>query len=482
MRLFKDNTNKQIFLSVVLFFAVMAIYIEINILFSKFNINDIDITDSRVYSITEESIDKISRIDKNVEIKLVDFDDYLKYTTINDAVNLIKQYSNINNNIKISTSNSMDIQEQKYPYIVICYDENEKKISIDDLFLYKYSTDTCSDEEYYISEEVITNQLMSILNNQPKKVYFYLEKSVYTEVYFSTIVKRIQNLGNEVDYLKLSEDNSIPEDCKCIIIPPITEDISEEEKNTIEGYIENGGNIMFLEESKSLLGAETPNIEHIMNLYGFSVSDGVVIKGDDIVNNDIGTIYAALNTEGNVLKSLNNKSKMMLKDSGIVNLQNDEELKKLGIQYEIIASAGENTYLRRDMEQTSKKIVDGDEPVQGSIIGLSVNRKFGENESKAIVYASSLFSTDQPIGIQDKVTNKNVGVELVYTDDNEEVLANSIKYLTENEDTIILRKKHYNTIPSISILKDGITLKLMFVLPMIVLFTGYIVWRRRKNR
>ena len=49
-------------------------------------------------------------------------------------------------------------------------------------------------------------------------------------------------------------------------------------------------------------------------------------------------------------------------------------------------------------------------------------------------------------------------------------------------DAIYSIKNKYNYIPSGNILTDNITLKIMFVIPMIILIIGYAVWRHRKNK
>ena len=92
MKIFKDKNKKQSILSVILFLVIIALYLEINILLNKINIKDIDFTDSKLYSITNESKEKISKIDKDIEINLINFDNYSSYRPIEDVVNLIKEY------------------------------------------------------------------------------------------------------------------------------------------------------------------------------------------------------------------------------------------------------------------------------------------------------------------------------------------------------------------------------------------------------
>lgn len=486
MKLFKEKTSKQALLSVLLFIVIIALYIEINVLVDKINIKDIDLTESKLYSISEESKAKILNINQNVEIKLVDFDEYMGYVSINDAVRIINQYHDINDKITIkeTVSDNADITKSKYPYISISCGNKNTEIIVDDLFLYKYSTDTCTDEEYYIAEEVLTNLIVNVTKENTEKVYLYTEKIAYSDEskYIATLTNRIKNLGNDIDILELAKKLEVPEDCNCIIIPPLSEDFSEEEKASIVRFIQKGGNIMFLQESKSLANYETPNLDYIMGLYGFNISNGVIMGKNNIIQNNPGFITANINTNNDVYKTVNSKSKLCVIDAGKINIENNEKLQELGVKHQILASAPQDSYIRTDMNNTSKEVSEDDKAEENAILGLCAIKKIGENQSKAIVYSNSLFATDQAILVQDIVTNKNVPVELICINDNEEIIANSIKYITENSDTIINRKKHFDSVPSVSLLKDGITLKLIFVIPMIIVIIGYVVWRHRKNK
>lgn len=495
MKIFKDKRSKQAMLSVLLFIVVIAFYIELNILISKINIPDIDVTDAKIYSLTEESKSKLSGIDKDIKIQLVNFDNYENYVIIDDVIRLIKQYEEISNKITVEsiTVDGADESISKYPYIIITSETKEDIILLDYLVSYKYNTDYGYEEEFYISEEVLTNSIINVTKNNTDKVYFYLEKSVYKNgTLFTSIINRLDSMGVEVKLLELSTNLSVPQDCKCIIIPPLGQqllgeeetsaDISNEEKDALVEYIKNGGNIMFLQESKSLMNLENPNLDYLMSLYGFSISDGLIIEKENKIQNNPGNIYANINFNNNVFKSLNRKSKLSMFEASKINLESEEKLKELGVTYQILATGSETAYLRRDMENSNADICDSDEPANGAILGLCAEKTIDGVTSKAIIYSNSVFAVNSPVYLKDSISNKNIGVEMILIDDNEEVVSNSIRYLINNNDIIMNKKVHYNLIPSSNLLMDGITLKIIFIIPMIIIFIGYFVWRHRKNK
>lgn len=479
----KKSAKKSIY-TFLIFLVIIALYFEINVLVKKLNIKDIDITDEKLYSITNESKEKIANINKAVNIKLVNFEYYMDYANISDAVNLINMYKEINSNITIESTKTDD---DTYPYFTVTCEGNSKSISLDDLFLYKYSTKTYAEEEYYLSEETVTNAILSVASEENKNIYFYLEKSIYPESYLSssTFIKRVAGVGNNVKYLELSTTDAIPEDCNCLVIPPLNEDITEQEKNIINNYINNGGNIMLLEESKSLLTTGTPNFDSIMALYGFKIADGVIMEpsSENIVNNAPGFIYANLNLDNDVYKTLDQNSRLCLIDTGRIVFENEETLNNLNISYKVLAQASNEAFSRTDFTISNIEKQESEESVPNAILAAEVEKKINDNTtSKLIVYSNSIFAIDQKVLIVDPITETRESIDMIYFDDNEEVLLNSIKYLSENNNSVLIRKQHYDTIPTIGLLQDNMNIQIMFGLPMIIIVAGYIVWRVRRNK
>lgn len=479
----KKSVKKSVF-TLVLFLVIIALYFEINVLIEKLNVKNIDITDERLYSITDESKAKIANINKSINIKLVNFEYYMDLDNISDAVNLINMYKEINGNITVESTKTDD---DTYPYLTVTCDGNSKNVSLDDLFLYKYSTETYAEEEYYLTEEVITNAILSVSSEENKNVYFYLEKSIYPETYLSstTLVSSIKKIGNNVKYLELSKLEMIPEDCNCLVIPPLSEDISEQEKNVIINYINNGGNIMLLEESKSLLTVETPNFDSVMALYGLKIAEGIVMEpsSENIVNDAPGFIYANLNLDNDVYKTLDEDSRLCLIDAGRIIFESQDTLNNLNVSYKILAQASAEAYSRTDFTISNLEKQESEESTPNAILAAEVEKKINDNtSSKLIVYANSIFSINQKVLIVDPITEARSSIDMIYFDDNEEIILNSIKYLSENDNSVLIRKQHYDTIPTIDLLQNNMNIQIMFGLPMLIIIAGYIVWRVRRNK
>ena len=150
--------------------------------------------------------------------------------------------------------------------------------------------------------------------------------------------------------------------------------------------------------------------------------------------------------------------------------------------HQVIIKCGEDAFIRKDLSNSNISKSNGDIEAKDVAIGVLAEKKMGENTSKAIIYSSSVFMTNNPVALTDSITNKKLAVETIILDNNSELTADTISTLIDSDEIEFKNKSKYNMVPSINILLDGITLKIIFIIPMIILIIGYFVWRYRKNK
>ena len=461
---------KQTGLTTLLVLVIIAAYFEINVLISKTNFKSIDVTAKHVYSITDETKEKLKDIPKEVKIQLVNFENYSTTSTYADVENIIDQYKNINN---INIEKILDEDIAKYT-IIVTYNNNQEELNINDLYGYKFLTDTYYYESLDLCEEKITNTILDLINNSENNVYCYITHSAYNSAYIDTI----SNNYNNIKFITLEDDIKMIEHCKCLIIPAIIEDISENEKNVIINYINNGGNILLLQESKSLITEEMPNFTEIMNLYGVNITEGVVLESDSekMIKNKPGYILADYNVG-------NDSGNICMIEPGVISFSDNETLERLGVKYNVIAKASDTAFLRTDMTVHDYSMTDSDSKLENAILGAEITKNISEDTvSKMIIYSNSIFATDQTITINDILTNETLKVPAISINDNEKAIVNSINYLINNDNRVFIRKNSLESIPTLKFIQSSICVQTIFVIPMIIIIIGYIVWRIRKSK
>lgn len=257
------------------------------------------------------------------------------------------------------------------------------------------------------------------------------------------------------------------------------EDISSVEKEYIVNYINNGGKILLLEDA-NVLNKNLPNYQSILDLYGISVSSGVLMEqsADKMVYNKPGFIITETSQNTSLTQKLNMKLNMCLIDAGKINFKSQEELKNLNVEYETIASASETAFLRNNLSITDTKKVSNDEDASGAIVGAIIKKKINDTTtSKIIVFSDGIFATNTSININ------NNPVSAVSFYNNEDMVVNSINYLAERENSITIRKKYGDNVKfTVTELQNKNIIKIIYGLPMIIIFIGYVVWRMRKNK
>lgn len=347
--------------TIILVAIIIAIYIGVNILLEKIVLPEIDTTQNKIYSLSQESKDKIGNMDKDINITLINFSNY---TSI---VNFVERYVELNNHIKMEKVDDLSARAdlmQKYSLdatdslIIVKSGETEKTLTENDLYTYDYSTY----EEIDTTEEAITNAIINVTTEEKPKVYFMTNHIGYDTQYFSTIMGAMENEANEVETLDILANNGIPEDCDCLVISTLKEDITEQEKDKIIAYIKNGGE-MLLMCGPNIMDAKLSNFQKVLDEYGITMDNGVVFEGNTA---NMMSGYPDFIIEKTQSTSLTEKLKMEMSvcfvDAGKITF-NEDKAEELGVEFEPLVATSEKAFIRTNLDQTSpsRTSEDGEE-------------------------------------------------------------------------------------------------------------------------
>lgn len=478
VEILKKKWLRETSLTIVLVLIIIAIYFEINALVDKLNISDLDLTKEQIYSLSDETKTKIQGIGKKVNITLINMSSYEyvidyanKYSEENSNI-AIERIDDISSRPDLMTEYSMEADDSG---IIVECGEREKELSISDLYTYEYTT--TSYEEVNITEEALTNAILDVTTDNKPKVYLYNVHSKYGESYFTTLSESIENDANEFEYLDLLSAGKVPDDCECLIIPTLVEDISEEEKTYLINYINNGGNLVLLQDVSTI---STPNFQEVMDMYGISISSGVVMEQDTdkMVYNLPEFVIADVDTYTSLTNKLNMSLTICLMAPGRIEFKDDDTLESLGISYETLAKSSENAFLRTDLSNTETSKTETDQDAGESTFGALITKQINdETSSKLIVYSNALFSTNYAV----QLSNSEMSAISFYN--NEDMIVNSVNYLTEKENSITIRKKYGDNVKfTVTEKQSKNILLIIFGIPLLIIFIGYVVWRVRRNK
>lgn len=463
--------------TLLLVLIVIACYIGLNILVEKINLEDLDFTEKKLYSLSDETKTKIKDLDGEVTIQLINTKDYSyikefaqKYSAASDKIK-IEEVEDVSSRVDLQTKYNIESDEL---LIVVKKGENEKILSEYDLYTYDYSTYKQIDT----TEEAITNAIVALSIEDKPKIYILTGKTYYpTSQALASIISDLEAESNEVEYLDILSKGSVPEDCDCLIITTLKQDLIEMERDKIIEYIKKGGKMMIL-TSQNILEVETPNFDQVLAQYGISIGYGIIMEQDDSKMIQGAPDFVIADSYATFMSDFDMSLKMCLIDAGKIDFADEEKLEELGVQYEAILTTGDTSFVRTNFSTNSFRRTSADGEEGAFIAGASVTKTISDGVvSELIIYSSEVSATDTQIPLSDQYY-----IYAVELHNNKDILLNSISYLTERTDTITIRKDDESEIYTVTESEDKIIKIIIFAIPVIIIVVGIIVWALRRRR
>jgi len=264
---------------------VIAIVIVLNMLFEALpgNITQLDMSASKLYSISSNTKVVVNPVEKDVTIY------WISQSGKENSVieKLLSKYEALNSHIKVVKKNpdTYPTFAQQYTdgdvynndLIVEC-GERYRYISINDIIEYDTSNYYTSGtyDVYFDGEGEITSAVSYVVSEDLPKIY--LLSGHGEEVLSDGIKNALAKANYETESISLLTSDSIPEDADCLLINGPTSDISEKEAEMITDYISSNGSVLvFAGPAKEDVNT---NLNSVLENYGLEICEGIVIEGD----------------------------------------------------------------------------------------------------------------------------------------------------------------------------------------------------------
>lgn len=468
----KQKWLKDTLMTTILILVIIAIFIILNLYINSLNINPIDFTKEKLYTLSDESINLVKDIDKDVHIY------FFGYQEDNNTVLLAKQYGVANNKI---TAEAINIDERpdlakKYGVEdntsvgIIVEGENRYKVLTQSDF---YTYDLTTYETIDVSEQKLTNAIIDTTIAKKPHIYFLTGHGEYlTSNYLMTLSVFIQNEVNDISDLDLLTTD-FPEDCDALVIPNPTKDFSEVETDKILDYINKGGKILWLGEA-TIEDIDMPNISKILNQFGFDFSKGIIIEEDS--SKMILQSPELILTDISYHDITNNITNVAVASSGKLNIESDEKLQELNVSVNTLLKTSEKSFYRENFEIPTTAKTEADE-AGAFTVGAEFVKKIDDNtEAKLIAFSNCSFATDMVI------TSGNSQIKLINLYNNKDLVLNSIAYLTDRGDTIRIRKDTGYVTYTATQMQDNIVRLIIFAVPIMIIIVGIVIWQIRRRK
>lgn len=467
----------------ILVLIIIAAFIAINIGMQALDLTPLDFTQEQLYTLTDESKERVKDINKDVNIY------FIGYTDDDSTVDLAKQYGKANEKINVEAIEDVNDRPdltQKYGIesgttgIIIECGDRSKVLTASDLVTYDMTTY----ETISIAEEKLTSSILSVTTDEIPKVYFlegYSDFSLTQNMYYLSVY--LGNEINETESLDILSTGKVPDDCDTLVITTPSKDFDDVATNSILDYINNGGNILWLNAAIAE-EQDFPNVNKILATYGVKPFEIGIIRETDtskMVSESPDLIMPEIQYS-DITKDIYNTTGVIFVNATKINIDTDK-LTELNVEENDLLLASEGSYFRTNFNNQSNAAAD-DEETGTFVVGTEMtktikeaNEETGESEvtSKLVIYGENYFTSDYQLS-----QNSQYGaIQLAY---NKDLVLNSIAYLVDREEDITARKDTGTVTYTATEQQDTIIRAIIFTVPAVIIIVGIIVWQVRRRK
>ena len=388
---------------------------------------------------------------------------------------LLQKYEEASDHIKVETKDPVvnpkftseytDEEVSSNSLIVVCGDRS-KVVDYNNIYessmdytTYSYTTSG------FDGEGQITSAISYVTSDNLPVLYTldgHGEKSLD-----STLQEDIEKANMEIKSLNLLTEESVPEDADCLMINSPSTDISEDERDAIIEYLENGGKAMifsdYTEESMD-------NFDAVLENYGVERVDGIVIEGD-AQHYAMQMPYYLLPDVGSAeaVSDFSSQGYFILAPyaQGIRQLDNVRDT----LTIESLLTTSDDAYSKTDLN--TETLEKTDEDIDGPFdIGVSITEEVDDDKTTQIVYYSTA-------NLMDSQINQMVA------GGNEQMITESLNWMCSTDETSTI------SIPSKSLEVSYLTVTaydaaywkicVMGLIPGVFLVVGFVVWLKRRK-
>lgn len=269
--------------AIALTVLVLALLIVVNILAGALpaNLTKLDISSSKLYSITSNTKAVVNALEQDVTLY------WIVQSGQEDAVieNLLAKYDSLSDFLHVEKKNP-DVYPtfaQQYTEdavsnnsLVVVSGDKYRYVPYSDIYVTQGSQFSYSYSTSFDGERAITSAIDYVVSTELPKLYL-LEghgESALPEGFQEQLEK--ENV--EMENLSLLTVDEVPEDAAALMLYAPAADISKEEAQILESYVQKGGKLLVL--AGPVADGELTNLYGILENYGITAAQGIVSEGD----------------------------------------------------------------------------------------------------------------------------------------------------------------------------------------------------------
>lgn len=266
--------------AVIVLAIAVAANLFINALPSSYT--KLDNTSNQLFTISQQTEQLLAGLEDDIEIYWIVQSGQEDQT----LETLLERYASMSSHINL-TKKDPDIYPtfaQQYTSgtiynnsLVIQCGEKYRYVDYSGIYEYDYSSySSYGYDASFAGESALTSAIDYVTRDDMPKLYTL---TGHGETQLSSSFQSAVESGNfELEELSLLTAGAVPEDADALLICAPQSDLSQEEAELVQAYLQAGGHMILITDPPQEEALE--NLEALMASYGVSAAEGIVIEGD----------------------------------------------------------------------------------------------------------------------------------------------------------------------------------------------------------
>lgn len=435
---------------------VIAIIVILNLLAGQIpeKYRNLDVSSTKIYEISKTS----QKLLKNLEHKV-------QFTVLADQakmderiVTFLSKYAGLSSKLSVEwidpvlhPSALQEYEASENSIVVSCEDTQKKEIvSFQDIIVMDmasyYYTGSAS-EVSFDGEGQLSSAVHAVTSEEVNKIY---QTSGHGEMTLSSTIQELLEKGNyTVEGVNTVMKPEIPKDCELLLIHAPSSDLTEDEKNAIEEYLKNGGDVMLLLGDTN--STELPNLASLLKTYGMEGADGYIADTKRSYQNNYYCFFPQLSVSGDLAENLESQMTLLLNAHGMQLTKPERE--SISVQEFMTTSDAGYAVTQESQSEAGQYVL-------GAVAE--------EEESRfTVISAGSL--------IAQQITDTFPQLE------NTTLFLNAVAANFEGTENLSIEAKSLTPVYNTMQYADWLSILVIFILPLGILAIGFGTWMKRRK-
>ena len=461
--------------STLLAVFVIAILLVVNLVVEQLNIR-FDLTPTRMYSISQASIDFIRDLEEDVTI-------YALFRTGQEPMQfqlLLEQYSIHSNRVRVVYRDPFlhpqfvdqfrRGEEEDIPVnsVIVTTGRRHRVIPAGDMATFRFNMDTWRNELVSIDiEPQVTNAIVYVTEDYTPVIYMLTGQNEFQMS--QAMIDRFMLNNYEFREINLFYEERVPEDAAMLFVTTPERDWPPIVADRVREYLANDGNAFFLIDYTVI---ELPNLRAVLNSYGVDIPRMVVHEAS--------------------LRNMLQANPLFVLPDWIAH-DVTRPLIQAGYRNLIVMPMPVETLEIRKSSLTIEPLfVSSNVSYAKTEAGATINREPGDIDGPfdlAVAITDSFFTSRQHTSrlvVMGTTSLLDPTIDNLIHGANADFVLNSINWLVGGRATMFIRSMSPDTGLRSLMIDDfqGLVISIvsMALIPIAILATGIVVWMRRRNR